>query len=81
MVSATPRPLYPGKELWYRLYSRLGGPQTWSGWVWETENLFLPPGFEPRTVQHVTSRHTFYFVVLAKNNCGRRNIGVRNDAT
>jgi hypothetical protein len=42
----------PGKTQ-YSLYRILGGTQGRSGWVW----IFSPPpGFDPRTVQHVASR-------------------------
>ena len=39
----------------YPLYSRLGGPQGWSGRV---RKISPPPEFDPRTVQPVASRHT-----------------------
>ena len=39
----------------YPLYRTLGGPQGRSGRV---RNISPPPGFEPRTVQHVASRYT-----------------------
>jgi len=50
----TPATLPPGKTR-YPLYSRLGGPQDWSGWV-----LKISPSlrFDPRTVQPVASRYT-----------------------
>ena len=35
MVNATPGRFTPGKETWYPLYRRLGGPQGWSGRVWK----------------------------------------------
>jgi len=44
-----------GKETWYSLYRRLGGPKGRSGRV---RNISPPPGFDPRTVQHVASRYT-----------------------
>ena len=47
------RTLPPGKTR-YPLYRRLGVPQGRSG---RAENLALP-GFDPRTVQPVVSRHT-----------------------
>ena len=46
--------LPPGKTR-YPLYRRLGGPQRQSGQV---EKISPPPGFDPRTVQSVASRHT-----------------------
>ena len=49
------RALPPGKTR-YPLYRRLGGPQSRSGRV---ENL-APPGFDPRTVQPVVSRYTYW---------------------
>ena len=39
----------------YPLYRRLDGPQGMSEWVWK---ISPPPGFDPRTVQSVTSRYT-----------------------
>ena len=53
----TPRPgrFTPGKETRYPLYRRLGGPQSLSGRV---RKFSLVPGFDPRTVQPVTSRYT-----------------------
>ena len=39
----------------YPLYWRLGGPQGRSGQV---RKILPPPGFDPRTVQPVTSRYT-----------------------
>ena len=39
----------------YPFYRRLGGPQGRSGLVWKISPL---PGFDPRTVQPVASRHT-----------------------
>ena len=49
-----PDALPPGKTR-YPLYRRLGGPQARSGWV---RKISPPPGFDPRNVQAVTSRHT-----------------------
>jgi hypothetical protein len=46
--------LSPGKTR-YPLYRRLGGPQSRSGRV---QKISDPPGFDPRTVQPVTSRYT-----------------------
>jgi hypothetical protein len=39
VVSFTPQPLNP----WYPLNGRLGGPQSWSGWLWE-EKILGPTG-------------------------------------
>jgi len=38
----------PLGKTWYPSFRRLGGPQGWSGWVW---NVLPPPGFDPQTVQ------------------------------
>jgi hypothetical protein len=58
---STPRPgrFTPGKETRYQLYRRLGGPQGRSGRV-----LIIspPPGFDPRTVQLVASRYTYWAI-------------------
>jgi hypothetical protein len=44
----TPRPLYPqGKNPWYPLDKRLGGPQSRSGRGGEEKNSQPPPGIEP----------------------------------
>jgi hypothetical protein len=48
--------LPPGKTR-YPLYRRLVGPQGRSGQV---RKISLPPGFDPRTVQPVTSRYIDY---------------------
>ena len=48
------RSLPPGKTR-YELNRRLGGPQGRSGQV---RKISPPPGFDPRTVQPVTSRYT-----------------------
>ena len=60
VVSAKPRPLYPGKEPWYPFYRRLGGLRGRSG---ETHKISPTPGFEPRTVQAVASRNTDYAIL------------------
>ena len=49
-----PAALLPVKTR-YPLYRGLGGPQGWSGPV---RIIWLPPGFDPRTVQPVASRYT-----------------------
>ena len=48
--------LPPGKTR-YPLYRRLGGPQGWSG---QLRKISPPPGFDPQTVQPITSRYTNY---------------------
>jgi len=48
------RSLPPGKTR-YLLYRRLGGPQGRAGQV---RKISPPPGFDPRTVQPVSSRYT-----------------------
>jgi hypothetical protein len=45
----------PPRQTRYPLYRRLGGSQSWSGRV---RKISPQPGFEPRTVQPVASRHT-----------------------
>ena len=50
------RSLPPGKT-WYSLHRRLGGTKGRSGQV---RKISPPPGFDPRTVQHVASRYTDY---------------------
>jgi hypothetical protein len=62
-VSRSGRSLPPGKNR-YPLYRRLGGPQGRSGQV---RKISPPPGFDPRTVQPVASRHDKdrrYFYVI-----------------
>jgi len=48
-----------GKETWYPLYRRLGGPQSQSGWV---RKILLLLGFDHRTVHPVVSRYTDYTI-------------------
>jgi hypothetical protein len=55
-VSRLGRTLPPAKSR-YPLYRRLGGPQGRSGQV---RKISSPPGFDPRTVQPVSSRYTDY---------------------
>ena len=55
VVNVTPRPLYPGRDP-VPIVQEAGeatGP-VWNG----AENLALPPGFDPLTVQPVASRYT-----------------------
>jgi len=49
----------PSGKTRYPLYRRLGGSQSPSGQV---RNISLPPGFDPRIVQPVTSRYTDYAI-------------------
>ena len=55
-VSPPGRSLPSGKTQ-YPLYRRLGGPQ---GWSEQVQKISPPPGFDPWTVQPVTSRYTDY---------------------
>jgi hypothetical protein len=55
-ASSPSRTLPPGKTR-YPLYRRLVGPQ---GRCWHVRKMSSPPGFDPRTVQHVGSRYTDY---------------------
>ena len=56
-VSVTPRPLFtPGKTR-YPLYRRLGGPRAGLD---RCGKFRPPPGFDPRTFQHLASRYTDY---------------------
>ena len=50
------RSLPPGKTR-YPLYRRLGGPQGWSG---QARKISSPLGFDPRTIQPVSSYYTDY---------------------
>ena len=50
----------PRKDTGYLWYRRLGGPQGRPGRVRKTSPL---PGFDPRTVQPVASRHTDYAIL------------------
>ena len=54
-----PAALPPGKTR-YPLYRRLGGSQGRSG---RLRKISPPPGFDPRTVQPVASRHTYIYDV------------------
>jgi len=56
-----PAELPPGKTL-YPLDRRLGGPKDRSERVWK---ISPPPGIDPRTVQPVASRYT-YWVIAAQ---------------
>jgi len=54
-VSVTPRPLFTPGKIRYPFYRKLGGPQGRSGQVRKNSP---PQGFDPWTVQPVTSRYT-----------------------
>ena len=54
-VNVTPRPHLPPGKTRYPFYRKLGGPQGRSGQV---RKISSPPGFDPRTVQPVTSGYT-----------------------
>jgi hypothetical protein len=56
-ASRSGRSLPPGKTR-YPLYRKLGVSQDRSGQVWKISPP--PPGFDPRTVQPVVSRYTYY---------------------
>jgi hypothetical protein len=49
----------PRKETWYPLCRKLGGPNGWSGQVWK---ISPPPGFDPQTIQPLSSRYTNYSI-------------------
>jgi hypothetical protein len=49
----------PKKETQYQWYRGLGGPQDRAGQV---QNILLPPGFDPWTIQLVESCYTDYAV-------------------
>jgi hypothetical protein len=59
VVSFTARHLYPqGKNPWYPLYRRLGGPQSRSVRGGEEKNSQHLPGLEPPIIQPVAQRST-----------------------
>jgi hypothetical protein len=59
VVSFAPRPLYPqGKNPWYPLDRRLGGPQSRFGQGGGEKNSQLLPGLEPPIIQPVAQRYT-----------------------
>ena len=66
-VWSTPHPgrFTPGKETWYPLYRRLGGPQGRCGRV---RKISPPPGFDHRTVEHVASHYTDWAIPALNNN-------------
>ena len=55
--------LPPGKTQ-YPLYTRLGGPQSWSGRMRKISPL---PGFDPRTVQPLASHYTNLLTSTTRN--------------
>jgi hypothetical protein len=68
VVSFTPRPLYhQGKNPWYLLDRRLGGPQSRSGRGGE-EKISQPlPGLEPPIIQPLAQRYTTELSRLTTN--------------
>ena len=54
-----PAALPPGKTR-YPFYGRLGGNKSRSGQV---RKIPLPPGLDPRNVQHVASRYTDWAIL------------------
>ena len=56
-----PAVLPPGNNR-YPLYRRMGGPQGRSGGL---RKISPPPGFDPRTVQHIASRYTDWAIPAA----------------
>jgi hypothetical protein len=56
----TPATLPQGKETWYPLYKRLGGPQGQSGWLRKISPLV---GFIPHTVHPIMNHSTDYAVL------------------
>ena len=65
------RSLPPGNTR-YPLYRRLGEPQGRSGQV---RKISPPPGFDPRTVQPVASRYTYYATRDTLTNSTNSNNG------
>jgi hypothetical protein len=64
-VSASrPGRFLPPEKTRYSLYRRMGGPQGRSGQV---QKISLPLGFDPRTVQPVSSRHTDWSTMRKPN--------------
>jgi hypothetical protein len=50
--------LFPqGKNLWYPLERRLGGPQSWSGHGSEEKNSQPLPGLEPLIIQLIAQHY------------------------
>jgi hypothetical protein len=69
-------PLTPGKKTLFPFYSRLSGPQGRSGRVRKTS---IQPGFNPRTVQSVSSRYTDWAIPTHPRNSTRIRFKERND--
>ena len=68
VVNATTLPPYPREGTPVSIvYRKLSRPQYRAKRVWRRENLFPSRGFEPRIVQPVVSRCTFYAVPVPKN--------------
>ena len=61
VVIATSWLFYPQKETWYPWNRGLGGPQDRAGQV-QVQNILLPPGFDPWTIQPVESCYTDYAI-------------------
>ena len=55
----------PGKESGTQLCRRMGGPQGWSGWVW---NISPPLEFDPRTIQPTASHYTDYAIPVHRQH-------------
>jgi hypothetical protein len=53
---------------WPRRLTRSIAQET--GWVWRTENLFHPPGFEPRIIHPLTSPYVGYAIPLLSKEYG-----------
>jgi hypothetical protein len=64
VVNATPRPLYPRERLGTHHIGGKVGPQGGSERVRKVSTL---PGFDPRTVQPVTSRYTDWVIQVPAN--------------
>ena len=62
VINFRPRPLYPGEDLWYQVYSSLGGLQGRCRQIRKKENFSPPPRFNPRTVQPAASCHTNFAI-------------------
>ena len=58
VVNATTQPLNPQGRAPVPVIEEAGFDPGLSGREWGRENLLLPPGFEPHTVQPVASRYT-----------------------
>jgi hypothetical protein len=71
----TPHPgsFNPGKETWYPLHRRVGGPQDQSAWVW---NILPPLEFDPWTVQSLVSHYTNYAIL--KSALHKKNLWASN---